>query len=52
MIPGLAGMVGGGAAAASLDIAVLAGQAVAGLVGGAILTAIAGLLKNGMAKRA
>jgi hypothetical protein len=52
MIPGLAGIVGGGAAAGSLDIALLLGQGVAGLIGGGILTAIAGLLKNGMAKRA
>jgi hypothetical protein len=39
MIPGLAGMLAGGGAA-------YVGQAVTGVVGGGILTAIVGLIKN------
>jgi hypothetical protein len=53
-IPGLAGLVGGAAAAAGgaggLDIGALAGQGVTGLVGGGVLTAIAGLIKNATMK--
>ena len=41
LIPGLAGMVAGGGAA-------YVGQGVTGLVGGAILTAIVGAIKNAM----
>ena len=51
LIPGLSGMLtstaGGG-----LDIGVLLGQAVAGLVGGGVLTAIVGAIKNSMARSA
>lgn len=51
MIPGLDGLVGATAGAAGgLDFGALAGQGVTGLVGGAILTAIAGLIKSSMAK--
>ena len=49
MIPGLDGIVKGMAAdgtAGGLDIGALAGQGVTGIVGGAILTAIAGAIKN------
>ncbi|HEY4202866.1 MAG TPA: hypothetical protein VGM83_20130 [Devosiaceae bacterium] len=62
-IPGLDALVGAagsaapasadaGAAAATggLNVGALAGQGVAGLVGGGVLTAIAGLIKNQMAK--
>jgi len=47
-IPGLAGMVGN--AGGTLDIGMLVGQAVTGLVGGGVLTAIVGAIKNSMAK--
>lgn len=53
MIPGLSGLVGTATAAAgtgSLDIGVLAGQGLTGLVGGGILTTIAGLIKNATMK--
>ncbi|UYO00999.1 MAG: hypothetical protein KIT02_07300 [Devosia sp.] len=50
MIPGLDTLVGGMGAAGSLDIGALAGQGVSGLVGGGVLTAIAGLIKSAMAK--
>ena len=54
MIPGLSGLVGGVAAAGAttggLDIGALAGQGVTGLVGGGILTAIAGAIKNATMK--
>ena len=54
MIPGLDGLVAGGAAAAGmpggLDLSALAGQGATGLVGGGILTAIAGIIKSSMAK--
>lgn len=49
MIPGLDGIVKGmaaGGAAGGLDIGALAGQGVTGIVGGALLTAIAGAIKN------
>jgi hypothetical protein len=50
MIPGLDGIVKGaaaaGTAAGGLDIGALAGQGVTGIVGGALLTAIAGAIKN------
>lgn len=52
MIPGLDGIVKGAAAAGGLDIGALAGQGVTGIVGGAILTAIAGAIKNMTAKSA
>lgn len=56
MIPGLSGLVTAVApaagATAGLDIGVLAGQGVTGLVGGGILTAIAGLIKNATMKSA
>lgn len=54
MIPGLDSMVGGAAAAAGtaggMDLGALVGQGATGLVGGGILTAIAGLVKSAMAK--
>lgn len=54
MIPGLSGLVSGaaatGAAAGGLDIGALAGQGLSGLVGGGILTAIAGAIKNATSK--
>lgn len=49
MIPGLDALVAG-AAAGNFDIGALAGQGVTGLVGGGLLTAIAGLIKSSMAK--
>ncbi|WP_055045368.1 hypothetical protein [Devosia sp. A16] len=54
MIPGLSGLVGSAAAAAGtaggLDIGALAGQGLTGLVGGGLLTTIAGLIKNATVK--
>ncbi|KKB86723.1 DNA methyltransferase [Devosia limi DSM 17137] len=53
MIPGLSGLVGGAAAAGatgSLDLGALAGQGATGLVGGGLLTAVAGIVKSMMAK--
>lgn len=56
MVPGLDGIVKGMAvaegAAGGLDIGALAGQGVTGIVGGALLTAIAGAIKNMTAKSA
>lgn len=57
-IPGLEGLVNGaataaadgGAAVGGLDFGALAGQGVTGLVGGGVLTAIAGLIKNATSK--
>lgn len=49
MIPGLDGIVKGmaaGGTAGGLDIGALAGQGVTGIVGGALLTAIAAAIKN------
>jgi hypothetical protein len=53
MIPGLDGLVTGAAAAGTaggLDLSALAGQGATGLVGGGILTAIAGIIKSTMAR--
>lgn len=54
MIPGLATLVAAGAPAATgaggLDMSMLLGQGVTGLVGGGILQAIAGTIKNMSAK--
>lgn len=51
MIPGLDGLVGAAAGTAgSFDIGALAGQGVTGLVGGGLLTAIAGFIKSAVAK--
>lgn len=54
MIPGLdalVGMAGGTATAAGgMDGGALAGQAVTGLVGGGVLTAIIGAIRSSMAK--
>jgi hypothetical protein len=53
MIPGLSGLVGAAAGAAGtggLDFGALAGQGLTGLVGGGLLTAIAGLIKNATMK--
>lgn len=57
-IPGLSGLVNGAAGAAAaagttaggLDIGALAGQGLTGLIGGGVLTAIAGLIKNATSK--
>ncbi len=57
MIPGLDGLVsgaaqvaadGGAEAMSGLDMGALVGQGATGLVGGGLLTAIAGLIKNSM----
>jgi hypothetical protein len=53
MIPGLemlSALGGDAAAAGSMDIGSLVGQAAGGLVGGGVLTAIVGAIKNAMAK--
>lgn len=51
LLPGLGGLVGVMAdTTAGLNIGVLVGQGVAGLIGGGLLTAIAGLIKSSMAK--
>lgn len=54
MIPGLDSLVGAAAGAAgtagSFDIGALAGQGVTGLVGGGLLTAVAGFIKSAVAK--
>jgi hypothetical protein len=54
MIPGLDSLVSSAASAADgtagLDFGALAGQGVTGLVGGGLLTAIAGIVKSAMAK--
>lgn len=54
LIPGLSGLIGGAAGAAGaaggIDFAALAGQGATGLVGGGLLTAIAGFAKNALAK--
>ena len=55
-VPGLDALVGMGAstdataAAGGLNAGALAGQGVTGLVGGGLLTAIAGMIKSSMAK--
>jgi hypothetical protein len=49
-IPGLSGLVGAAAAGGSLDLGALAGQGVSGLVGGGVLTAIAGIIKSMVVK--
>ena len=53
MIPGLSGLVSGAAAAGAtggLDLGALVGQGATGLVGGGLLTAVAGIVKSMMAK--
>jgi hypothetical protein len=51
MVPGLDTLVGTGASAVSnLDPGALAGQAATSLVGGVVLTTIAGIIKSSMAK--
>lgn len=54
LIPGLDTLVGAAANAAGtaggLDLGALAGQGVTGLIGGGLLTAIAGIIKSAMAK--
>lgn len=54
MIPGLDGLVGSAAGAAGaaggIDMGALLGQGATGLVGGGLLTAIAGAIKSSMAK--
>ncbi len=51
VIPGLNDIVGAGAAAGAFDFGAAAGQGVVGIVGGAILTAIAAGIKNSSMKR-
>jgi hypothetical protein len=48
MIPGLSGLVGN--MAGTMEMGALAGQGVVGIIGGGILTAIAGAIKNRTAK--
>jgi len=48
MVPGLDSLVG--SAAGGLDMGALVGQGATGLVGGGLLTAIAGAVKSAMAK--
>lgn len=50
MIPGLDSLVGAAGTAGSFDIGALAGQGVTGLVGGGLLTAVAGFIKSAVAK--
>ena len=50
MIPGLDTLVGAAAGTGGLDIGALAGQGATGLIGGGVLTAIAGIIKSAMAK--
>lgn len=54
MVPGLDTLVGAATSApgtaGSIDLGALAGQGAAGLVGGGLLTAIAGIIKSAMAK--
>lgn len=50
MIPGLDTLVAAGAGAGGLDLSMLLGQGVTGLVGGGVLQAIAGVVKNMSAK--
>lgn len=50
MIPGLDTLVGAAAGTGGLDIGALAGQGATGLVGGGVLTAIAGIIKSATAK--
>jgi hypothetical protein len=52
LIPGLSGMLTGTAAAGGVDITALIAQAVTGLVGGGVLTGIAGAIKNATMKSA
>lgn len=48
LIPGLAALIAG--SGAGIDAGALLGQGVSGLVGGGVLTAVAALIKNAMAK--
>lgn len=50
MIPGLDSLVGAAAGTGGLDFGALAGQGATGLVGGGVLTAIAGIVKSATAK--
>ncbi|MDH3263511.1 MAG: hypothetical protein OEM24_05895 [Paracoccaceae bacterium] len=43
-------MLGGADAAAGLDLGAIIGQVAGGGIGGAVLTAVAGFIKNAMAK--
>jgi hypothetical protein len=52
LIPGLSGMLTSTAAGGGVDIGVLVAQAIAGLVGGGVLTGIVGAIKNAVAKPA
>ena len=49
-IPGLDSLVGAAAGTGGLDFGALAGQGATGLVGGGVLTAIAGIIKSATAK--
>lgn len=48
LIPGLTGLLAG--SGAGIDATALVGQGVSGLVGGGVLTAVAALIKNAVAK--
>lgn len=50
-LDGLVGMAGMAAPTGGLDGGALAGQAVTGLIGGGVFSAIAGTIKSSMAKR-
>lgn len=50
MVPGLDGLVGSMASGGGMDIGALVGQGASGLVGGGVLTAVAGLIKNNVMK--
>jgi len=52
LIPGLTDLLGVTPAAGGFDVGSLVAQAVSGLVGGGILTAIAGAIKNSTMKSA
>lgn len=52
LIPGIQGMLTTAAAGGTVDIGSLLTQGVSGLVGGGVLTAIVGVIKNAMAKSA
>ena len=52
LIPGLSTMLAGSGAAGGMDVGSLLTQGVSGLVGGGVLTAIVGAIKNATMKQA